>query len=744
MEWTADWIWRSGQVEINDFAYFRKEFAAEGNLAAARLFVSAHHYVHVYINGVKVGGYGSPAPTNPKRRKLYTEHDVGRLIHEGVHCITADAHYLGGSGQNATDGLPGFRLELHLEYADGTKRIVKSDASWTTLAEMPHRSGTPYQQQRRISAIEAYDARKWDPAWRHPGWNNGLPAAKAAMALISREDWLMVPQAIPEGAVTEELTPRKLSLPAGSLDPDHPQVFDTGRIVSGWPRMKLKGSAGATIRFRYSEELDEQGRVKHKVTNEKSEFYYDEYTMRGDSVEEWQPHFSYKAFRYVEVTGYPWPIEPGSGLTVCLAHTNIEYAGSFRCSDEHLNKMYDACIRTQKNNTLGQTVDCPHREQAQYLADTDLQAEALLYNFDGLAVIEKTLSDFADAQLEDGTFPFVAPTNYEHPDFHIQIPEWDLHYATLLWKLYEASGDEALLRAYYGPLCRMVDYFSGIRDAVTGLAPLDKGWHISDWPYPSVDHKGEFLTVQQLKLLQAMEIAGQVAALMGEEAAQAHYTGLARQLKEDILKLLYRPESASFRDSSASDRAHQGVTALALMANAVPDTDRERAIAFASSKQWECSTVLSLPLLRMMFENGREAEAFAILNRRDYPGWGYMIAQGAMTMWEGWDDIESHSHAWNGYPARLLQQYVVGIRSEAPGFRKAVIRPYVPEELIFAEAAVWTAQGSLFARWEKLGEGGLRINATIPAGVEARLEVRLNGREHVLPLEAGEHEKVLL
>src|SRR5690606_21553703 len=112
--WQSDWIWRSREVSINDFAYFRKEFPVHKELASARMYISAHHYVKVYVNGIKVGGYGTPAPTDPQKRKLYTEHEVSGLLSEGLNCITADAHYLGGQGQNTVDGLPGFRLELHL------------------------------------------------------------------------------------------------------------------------------------------------------------------------------------------------------------------------------------------------------------------------------------------------------------------------------------------------------------------------------------------------------------------------------------------------------------------------------------------------------------------------------------------------------------------------------------------------------------------------------------------------------
>ncbi|XID95863.1 family 78 glycoside hydrolase catalytic domain [Paenibacillaceae bacterium WGS1546] len=736
-EWEADWIWRSRRVRINDFAYFRKEFRVKEGLASATLFYSAHHTAKVFVNGVKLGGYASPAPTNPAKRKAYLAYDATKLLSAGANCLTADAHYLGGGGQNAVDGLPGFRLQLHLNYADGSRALVKTDGTWRTLKEMPHAPGTPYQQNRRVSAIENYDARKLEPAWRYAGYRKEGATRPTKPAKIGRTDWPMIIQRIPEGAIGEMIVCTKLPQPAGSdPDGDNPQVFDAGAIVSGWPRFTLAGAAGATIRLRYSEDLDGNGRVKYNVANEHSDRYYDVYTMRGDERETWQPDFSYKAFRYVEVTGYPYAIEEGE-LLVCWAHTNIPQSGSFACSSESLNALYAAVIRTQKNNALGQIVDCPHREQAQYLADTDLQAEALLYNFDALPLLEKTLEDFADAQLPDGTFPFVAPSNYEHPDFRLQIPEWDLHYATLLWKAYEASGDPGVLARHYEAARRMVRYFVGILDAETGLVPLDKGWHISDWPYPTVEHEGRHLAVQQIKLAQALGAVSRAAELIGRADEALALGAEAERLRENILAHLYDRQAKRFRDSSDSSAAHQGVTALALHAGVVPAEDREEALAYVAGKAWECRTVLSLPLLRALFDNGREAEAFALIDRREYPGWGYMIAQGATTLWEGWEDIESHSHAWNGYPARLLQEYIVGIRSEAPGFAKAVIRPYLPDSLSFAEAEVWTPLGNVYARWERSPEG-VRVRVRIPAGMDARLSIKLGQTTFERRLDCGD------
>jgi len=739
MKWEAQWIWRSSEVQINDFAYFRKAFHLAEQPASAQLRMSCHHYAHVYVNGHKLGGYGTPAPTAPHRRKLYTTYDVAHLLHEGDNCITADAHYLGGDCQNSVNGLPGFRLELRGEDAGGGTFELLTDTSWQVLVDMPHQIGTDYQQSRRISAIEAYDARKLDPRWRHAGGELDAATTSAQLAAVACEAWPMQLQTIPEGHIDEELAVTRVVVLPDTATQTSISIFDAGRVVTGWPRFSLKGYAGVTIRMRYSENLDEEGRVGHNVTNEPSETHYDEYTMRGDETERWQPDFSYKSFRYVEVTGYPVPIDAGE-LVVCSAHTALPYAGHFACSDDMLNRLYDASIRTQKNNMLGQFVDCPHREQAQYLADTDLQAELLLYNFDAIAMLDKTLSDFADAQLADGTFPFVAPTTYEHPSFHIQIPEWDLHFATLLWKLYEASGETNYLAAHYDTMTAMLRYYVGIIDPETGLVPVDKGWHISDWPYPTVEEEGPYLTVQQVKLAQALDIAGKAAALLGKDEDQQSWEHQAAALRDHLHKQLYVPELGAYKDSIGSSRAHQGVSAIALWADVVPQEERARVLSYVRQREWECNTVLSLPLLRMLFANGCEAEALAIIDRREYPGWLHMIEQGSMTLWEGWQDIESHSHAWNGYPVRLLQEHVVGIQSAAPGFAQAVIRPYLAAGLSLAEATVWTVQGNIHARWERAADGELRVSVRIPAGISARLELTVGDRMIVQELATGASE----
>ncbi|RAV18989.1 alpha-L-rhamnosidase [Paenibacillus contaminans] len=736
----ASWIWKPVDEGINDFAYFRKVVQVRKGAERVKLFVSAHHYLQLFVNGTRVGGYGSPAPTNPRQTKYYLAYDVTELIQEGDNGLAAIVHYLGGDGQNYVNGEPGFLLQGHVAYADGTEEIVVTDKTWETLASIPHQIGTRYQQNRRISAIESLDARKSEAGWTTVDYEGACNRAVMAAA-IEGQCWPMKWQTIPEGAVEETIVP--VAMPVQEIGR---QVFDAGKIVSGWVRLAVKGIEGTTVRLRYSEDLDERGCVKHNVCNEQSEYYYDEYTMSGAEEETWEPSFSYKAFRYVEATGYPELLE---ARQVCIvsAHTALSSEGSFHSSSSLLNEMYEACVQTQKNNALGQLVDCPHREQAQYLADSDLQAELLLYQFSAAAMLEKVLADFADGQLADGTFPFMYPSNYEHPSFHIQIPEWDLHFLTILWKLYRFTGDKRTLERYYTPAKKTLLHYFGRTDFRLGLVPQSAGvkpriWHISDHPYQEIDESGKFLAMQNMKLAHGLKLMADMAGILGYASEAEQMTARFGQLSRAICDSLYDAERKRLRDSFGSACSHQGTNAVALHYDFVPPEDRETLLDTIAEQGLQTKTLLSLNLLHVLFQNGREEEGYRLLTKTDFPGWGYMIRQGSRTIWEGFGDIESHCHAWNAYPARMMVEYIAGIQVEEAGWERIRIKPYVPQELEHAEGRVMTPRGLVSTGWKKTAEGEdegfrLQLQADIPVGTEASVWIPAEEADGIEIRESG-------
>lgn len=705
----ANWIWKSDEVKINDFGYFRKCVELGEEVLTATIFVSAHNHYELFINGCRVGGYVSPAPSHPQKSKLYVALDITHLLKKGTNSFCAVVHYLGGQGQNYVDGKPGFLLQVELAFADGSLKEIITDDTWKCCEQTAYRNQAPFQQNRRLSSIEIYDARLEQVGWLEPhfddsNWTFAKPSR------IEEEAWVMKPQQIPEGGIERIIIPT----PCG-IQKQGQQVFDAGKILSGWPTMQLEGIRDVCVRFRYSENLDAAGSVRHNVCNEASENYYDEYIMAGRGMEVWEPCFAYKAFRYIEVTGYPEFVTPNE-IQLVEAHTALDYQGDFSCSNETLNEIYRACIQTQKNNILGQMTDCPHREQAQYLADSDLQAETFGYNFLNPSVLIKVLSDFQDAQLENGTFPFVFPSNYECPDFNIKIPEWDLHFCMLLWKTYYLYGDVEILKQFYPAAKRMLAYYLGQKNPQIGLIPKSKNWHISDWPYPKVDGSGDFLTVQNCKVYYCFGLMAKIADILGFEKERETYLEEAHNLKHSILLYLYDGQSKRFYDSYGSQSASQAVNVIGYHYGLVPEEDRDTMLEYISEQGFDCSTLISMNLLRVLFENGKKDLALSILMSEEAPGWGYMVKQGYRTVWEGFQDIESHSHAWNAYPARMLMEYVAGIRAISPGFEKVEIKPYMSGLLEYVEAKVPTVRGTIHVKWHREGASKV-LQVELPEGV---------------------------
>ncbi len=714
-EWKAEWIWKNHEKQTNDFAYFRKEFYLGKTVEKARIYASAHNHMELYVNGRKVSGYVTPAPSHPEKSKLYLCYDITAIVKSGSNVFGASAHYLGGGGQNYIDGLPGFILQCHLKYTDHSEEVIVTDSAWKALGQTPFQNGAEFQQNRRISAIENFDASKEPVGWLESGFNDSQ-WEDALLSPINAEAWELRPQTIPEGGIHEIIIPGTAGLQVEGV-----QVFDAGKIITGWPRLEVTCAKGTRITLRYSEDIGENGRVKHNVCNEASENYYDAYTAKGEGREIWEPCFSFKAFRYVEVTGYPGILSP-ENIKIVSAGTEVSYTSFFNSSNQLLNNIYNACIQTQINNITGQMVDCPHREQAQYLADSDLQAETFSYGFMNPEILEKVLSDFRDAQLEDGRFPFVFPTNLSNPNFAVKIPEWDLHFITLLWKTYFIYNNTGILHACYETARKTVNYYLGIRSGKTGLVPkaagFPEGWNISDWPYPDIDETGEFLTVQNCKLYHAMEVMERIASTLHLEEDTKEFGKNAGSLKESILKYLYRPDKKLFSDCYGSEQCHQGTQVIAFQYGLVPRDHREAVLDFIVGEGFGSSTLLSLNLLQVLFENGKEQAAYGLINRTDYPGWGHMIAKGFKTIWEGFQNIESHSHAWNAYPARILLEYITGIKAAAPGFGEIVIKPYMPSGMQFAEGKVTTVKGEIYAKWERDGNG-MTMKVKIPEGTIA-------------------------
>jgi len=183
---------------------------------------------------------------------------------------------------------------------------------------------------------------------------------------------------------------------------------------------------------------------------------------------------------------------------------------------------------------------------------------------------------------------------------------------------------------------------------------------------------------------------------------------------------LYNPEDKVFVDSCNTWESHQGTNVLGYKFGLVPEEDKKSLLDNIVRAGMQCKTLLSLNLLQVLFENGRGNDAYKILNNTNYPGWGHMVSKGYKITWEGFDDIESYSHAWNAYPARIFAEYITGIKPASPGFSHITIKPFMPGDMQFAESRIRTVRGYVYVKWEKEANG-YTIQVSIPANTTADL-----------------------
>lgn len=166
-EWKAHWIGAGkGQGEIPDAtcANFRKEFTPKGAVRRALVRATAAGIYELWLNGKRVGNdFFMPGWTEYAKRFYYQSYDVTDLVKTGGNCLGAiigDGWYglhHGGRGKLR------IKAQLELEYADGTREVIPTDASWKATFRGPILTADFYQG-------ESYDARREMPGWNEPGF----------------------------------------------------------------------------------------------------------------------------------------------------------------------------------------------------------------------------------------------------------------------------------------------------------------------------------------------------------------------------------------------------------------------------------------------------------------------------------------------------------------------------------------------------------------------------------------------
>jgi alpha-L-rhamnosidase len=222
------------------------------------------------------------------------------------------------------------------------------------------------------------------------------------------------------------------------------------------------------------------------------------------------------------------------------------------------------------------------------------------------------------------------------------------------------------------------------------------------------------------------------ARILDKPTEAADFDRLADAVKDVFQRRFFKLESRMY------DNGTQTSSILPLYFNMVPVDFRPAVVAtlvrnIEQKSDFHVGTGLvgAQWLMRTLSDNGQADLAYKIATQKTYPGWGYMVEQGATTIWELWNGntadpaMNSGNHVMQiGDLAVWMYEYLGGIRTDPdqPGFRHAVIRPYPAGDLTFVNATHQTMYGALASSWKR-DKGQFTLEVTVPANTTATVWV---------------------
>ncbi len=735
-DWKGKWIEEiksfsssgSNLYEDNPSPLFRRDFKILRTVKKAIMHVSGIGYYEAFLNGKKVGKkLLDPGWTNYSKRILYSTYNVTSYLTAGNNCI---GMVLGNGWYNPlplkmwgrrnirealTVDEPKFIMQLNIEYSDGTKVQIVSDNAWKVT------SGPIVQNN--IYLGEKYDARKEIPDWCKAGLNT--------------DNWRSVKTSVePSGKLCSEQVPPIVAgdtivpISIKKIEGDKFMV-DFGRNFSGIVRLEAKGAAGTSIHLRYGELLypngslnvmtSTAGQIKRKGVGgpgaPDTAYARDQFILAGKTKDVFQPKFTFHGFRYVEISGYPGSLSP-QDIKGLVMFSNVPDAGEFSCSDSLLNQIQEISLNTFKSNIFSVQSDCPHRERFGYGGDIVATSEAFIYNYDMSAFYEKTVVDFADEAQPDGglteTAPFVGIASDGLGGKSGPI-EWGSAHPMLLDQLYQYYGNIDLIREQYPTVKNWVDFMN--RNSTGGIINITIGDH------ESVDKKLEGSSATAFYYYNTLLLT-KFADLLHKQDDYKKYNALKETIKASFIAKYVDPMTGNIDIHTPAAQAY------GLFFKLIPDGSFDAVLKVLLENITKNDDHITAGIFGTKFimdvlsSTGNGGKAYTMATQKTFPGWGYMLANGATTLWEHWpleENIYSHNHPMFGSISEWFYKYLAGIRpaNDAVGFNKIIIHPQI-NDLQWAKASYNSILGKVSTYWKKSGKT-LTLELTIPVNATAKV-----------------------
>lgn len=409
-------------------------------------------------------------------------------------------------------------------------------------------------------------------------------------------------------------------------------------------------------------------------------------------------------------------------IRAIATYRDIPYKGSFRCSDERLNQIWQTGAYTVHLNLQEYLWDGIKRDRLVWIGDMHPEVMTVNTVFGYNEAVPKSLD------LTRNITPL--------PNWMNGISSYSIWWLLIQRDWFRYQGDWTYLQSQKDYLVGLLKVLISKVDA-SGREHLD-GMRFLDWP--SNENPEAINAGLQALMVQAMKYGAELCSLLQEPElastcleTEARLRKAAPQVIKPFLALKKKPTEPGMKQAAA----------LLAWAGLMDANEADKKY-LSQEGGHGFSTFYGYYMLRSMALAGNYSGALDII--RSY--WGAMLDMGATTFWEdfnldwlpnaapidelvpaGKKDIHGdfgaycykgfrHSlcHGWASGPTSWMTEYVLGVEVLEPGCRVLRIVPHLAD-LEWVEGAFPTPKGIVKIRHEKQPDGSISSKIDAPEGI---------------------------
>jgi len=464
----------------------------------------------------------------------------------------------------------------------------------------------------------------------------------------------------------------------------HHLFVDFGKETFGY--IKLNGIKGkGKVSFYFGESPNEATDTARCELADKVDIdqHSDDYTFNGS-----------RAFRYVNIY-YDDNISIND-VSMLYEYSPVKQRGSFRCSDEEINKIWDVAAYTLHLNTREFFIDGIKRDRWVWSGDAYQSYLMNYYLFFDSPTVTHTLLALR------GKDPVTSHIN--------TIMDYTFYWFLGINDYYQYTGNKTFIQQNYPRMQSMMDFCLSRRDKDGFVQGQTGDWVFIDWA-DGLSKQGE-VSFEQILLCRSLETMAECAKIANDTVKAVKYAQTAAYLKDKIFNYYWNDQKHALVHSRIDGQPTDNVTRYANMFSIFFNYLDE------AKKQDVKKYVLlnnDVPKITTPYMRFYELEALCAMGEQSYvlkqmkDYWGGMLKLGATSFWEEYNPAKSGAdvyamygrpygkslcHAWGASPIYLLGKYYLGVRPTSPGYKDYVVEPNLGS-LQWMQGSVPTPNGDI-------------------------------------------------